>query len=220
MTSCSDERILHPSSTFKRPYGLRFVQKAGAGTGVTCHPAQGPDGRQRSRNRFCRRRFGQGNPRASGTRTQLHDPPARARGQFGRRWRRGDGCDAFHHPPAHQCLDRPHQRRTGHRDDVFARRRQVHPVGTGDRLPGARRRQARRSGQRGRARSQRQCGSPEGVVSGDRQCRQPDRADRAADHAAGAQFHHRGRARRRGRARLRRSRHRGEGARGADPERD
>ena len=29
-----------------------------------------------------------------------HDPPARARGQFGRRRRRGDGCDAFHHPPS------------------------------------------------------------------------------------------------------------------------
>ena len=106
-----------------------------------------------------------------------------------------------------------------HGDDLLARRRQVHPFGAGHRLAGARRRQARRPGQRRRPRSQRQCGSPAGVLGGDRQCRQSDRADRAADHAAGAQFHHRGRARRRGRARLRRRRHRGEGARGADPER-
>jgi methyl-accepting chemotaxis protein len=45
-------------------------------------------------------------------------------------------------------------------------------------------------------------------------------ADRAADHAAGAQVHHRGRACRRGRARICGGRHRGEGARGADPARD
>ena len=118
------------------------------------------------------------------------------------------------------ALTEPHQRRPGHRDDLFARRRQVHPVGAGDRLPGARRRQARRPGQRRRPRSQRQCRPPAGIIGGDRQCRQPDRADRTADHAAGAQFHHRGRTRRRGRARLCGGRHRGEGARGADPERD
>ena len=117
------------------------------------------------------------------------------------------------------ALTEPHQRRAGHGDDLFARRRQVHPVGAGHRLPGARRRQARRPGQRRRPRSQRQCRPPAGILGGDRQCRQSDRADRAADHAAGAQFHHRGRTRRRGRARLRGRRHRGEGARGADPER-
>src|SRR5438105_4880215 len=62
MISCSDERISHRHSTFKRRYGLRFVQKAGAGTGVACRPAQGPDGRQRDGYRFCRGRFGQGDP--------------------------------------------------------------------------------------------------------------------------------------------------------------
>ena len=89
--------------------------------------------------------------------------------------------------------------------------------GIGD--AGARRRQARRPGQRGRPRSQRQCGPVARIVRGDRQCRQSDRADRAANHAAGAQLHHRGRARRRSRTRFCRRRHRGEGARGADPER-
>ena len=57
------------------------------------------------------------------------DPPARARGQFGRRRRRGHRGDAVHHPPAHRSPDRPHQRRAVHRDDVFAGRRQVHPFG-------------------------------------------------------------------------------------------
>ena len=33
MISCSDERISHRSSTFKSPHGVRFVQKAGAGSG-------------------------------------------------------------------------------------------------------------------------------------------------------------------------------------------
>src|SRR6185312_14048875 len=65
MISCSDERISHRSSTFKRRYGLRFVQKAGAGTGVAGHPAHGPDGRRRNGDRFRRGRFGQGDPRAS-----------------------------------------------------------------------------------------------------------------------------------------------------------
>ena len=69
-------------------------------------------------------------------------------------------------------------------------------------------------------RSPRQCRSPARVLGGDRQCRQSDRADRAADHAAGAQLHHRGRARRRGRQGLCGGRHRGQGAGGADPERD
>ena len=124
-----------------------------------------------------------------------------------------------HHPPAHRRPDRPHQRRPDHRDDLFAGRRQVHPIGAGHRLPGARRRQARRPGQRRRPRSQRQCRSPAGILGRDRQRRQSDRADRAANHAAGAQLHHRGGARRRSRARLRRGRHRGQGARGADPER-
>ena len=130
-----------------------------------------------------------------------------------------DRGDAFHHPPAHRCPDGPDHRRAEHGDDLLAGRRQVHPVGARHRLPGTRRRQARRPGQRCRPRSQRQCGSLTGVVGGDRQRRQSDRADRAADHAAGAQLHHRGRARRRGRAWFCRGRHRGEGARGADPER-
>ena len=64
-----------------------------------------------------------------------------------------------------------------------------------------------------------QCRPPEGVLGRDRQCRQSDRADRAADHAAGAQLHHRGGAGRRRRTRLRGRRHRGQGAGGADPER-
>ena len=106
-----------------------------------------------------------------------------------------------------------------HRHHLLAGRRQVHPFGAGHRRAGARRRQARRSGRRCRPRSQRQCRPPAGILGGDRQCRQPDCADRAADHAAGAQLHHRGRARRRGRARICGGRHRGEGACGADPER-
>ena len=89
----------------------------------------------------------------------------------------------------------------------------------GDRRPGARRRQARRPGQRRRQRSQRQCRPAPRILGRDRQCRQPDRADRAADHAAGAQLHHRGGARRRGRPRLCGGRHRSQGAGGADPER-
>ena len=58
-----------------------------------------------------------------------------------------------------------------------------------------------------------------GILGRDRQCRQPDRADRAANHAARAQLHHRGGAGRRRRARLCGGRLRGQGARGADPER-
>ena len=64
------------------------------------------------------------------------------------------------------------------RDHLLAGRRQVHPVGRRHRLAGARRRQARRSGQRRRARSQPQCRPPQGILGRDRQCRQPDRADR------------------------------------------
>ena len=221
MTSCSDERMSHPFSTFKSPHGVRFVSESECRKRLRLpsNPTgSGSRTRDSSRDRH-RGRFGQGNPRTAGTRTRRHDPPARARGQFGRRRRRGDRRDAFHHPPAHRRPDRPHQRRPDHGDDLLAGRRQVHPIGPGHRRAGARRRQARRPGQRRRPRSQRQCRPPAGVLGRDRQRRQPDRADRAADHAAGAQFHHRGRARRRGRPRLCRRRHRGQGARGADPER-
>ena len=221
MTSCPDARMArHILNSPRDTHGVRFVSKATAGTGCACRRTPQVPASQSLRPM----------PSAESDSAKeilellelelgAHDPPARARRQFGRRRRRGDRGDAVHHPPAHRRPDRPHQRRAVHRDDLLAGRRQVHPFGAGHRRAGARRRQARRPGQRRGARSQRQCRSPAGVLGRDRQCRQSDRADRAADHAAGAQLHHRGRARRRGRTRLCRGRHRGQGARGADPER-
>ena len=157
MPGCEDRSLI---SSFPRgAHGVRFVSKTSAGTGCACHRSR-PDadagGRGRGRRRFGQR-FRQGNPRTARTRTRRDDPAARARGQFGRRRRRGDRGDALHHPPAHRRPDRAHQRRAAYRDHVLAGRRQVHPFGPGHRLPGARRQQARRSGQRRRPRSQPQC---------------------------------------------------------------
>ena len=87
------------------------------------------------------------------------------------------------------------------------------------RLAGPRRQQACRSGRAAAREASAQCGPPARILGRHRQCRQPDRADRPADHAAGAQLHHRGGAGRRRRPRLRGGRHRGQGAGGADPAR-
>ena len=170
-----------PHSHFERgPHGIRFVSKAAAGTGsrlLSRQPAR--LGRRGRCSRCFGWRFGQGNPRTARTRTRRHDPPARARGQFGRRRRRSYRGDAYHHPPAHRRPDRAQQCGAVHGRHVLAGRRQVHPFGARHRIPGARRQQARRRGQRRRPRSQPQCRPPEGVLGGDRQCRQSDRADRA-----------------------------------------
>ena len=209
------------SSTFKRPHGVRFVQKASAGTGCACRRAQGSSRPPAATEAVAPRAI---RPRQSSS--CWNSNSARMIRQLERAANSvagGAEATAATLSTIRQrtdALTEPHQRRTGHGDHLFARRRQVHPVGAGHRRPGARRRQARRPGQRRRPRSQRQCRPPAGILGGDRQCRQSDRADRAADHAARAQFHHRGRARRRGRPRLCGGRHRGEGARGADPERD
>ena len=66
------------------------------------------------------RRFRPGNPRTARTRTRRHDPPARARRQFGRRRRRSHRGDAHHHPPAHRRPDRAHQRRADRTATTFS----------------------------------------------------------------------------------------------------
>ena len=112
---------------------------------------------------------------------------------------RSDRRDARHHPPAHRRADRAHQRRQttattfSQAADKFTQSAQG--IGAQVRDAGKLADQASAAAQR----SPRQCRPPAGILGRDRQCRQPDRADRAADHAAGAQLDHRGGARGRGR---------------------
>ena len=222
MTSRPGARMAHSISHLPREvHGVRFVWKASAGAGCARRRTAACEAGRGFRNcRWRGERFRQGNPRASGPRTGRDDPPARARGKFGRQRCRSNGCDAVHHPPTHRRAQRAHQRCPGHRDHLRPGRRAVHSIRARHRLAGARRRQARRSGQRRCAGGPRQCRSVAGILRRNRQCGQSDRADRPANHAARAQLHHRGRTRWRCRARLCGGCHRGQGARGADPERD
>ena len=161
--------------------------------------------------------FRQADPRTARTGTRRDDPSARARGQFGRRRRRGDGDDTLHHSPAHRRAHRTHQRRARAPRPPSRRPPTSSPIRR--KASGRRCATPASSPTRPRRRpgSQPQCGSAQGILGRDRQCRQPDRADRQADHAAGAQLDDRGGPGRRRRARLCRGRHRGQGARGADP---
>ena len=206
----------------REPHGVRFVSKAGAGTGCACRSSQGSSGRGRDRRR--QRLEAAIRPRKSSN--CWNSNLARMIRQLERAANSvagGAEATAATLSTIRQRTDALTGRTSAAQGtattfsqaaDKFTQSAQ----GIG--IAGARRRQARRPGQRRRPRSQRQCRSLAGILGGDRQCRQPDRADRAADHAARAQLHHRGRARRRGRPRLCGRRHRGQGAGGADPERD
>ena len=203
----------------ERAHGVRFVSKASAGTGCAGRRAAGGDAAG-------------GWPRLPALRTPI--PPSKSSSCSNwnsaamiRQLERAANSVAGGAEATATTLSTIRQRtdaltgRTSaaqdYRDHLLAGRRQVHPFGGRHRLAGSRRQQARRSGRRRRPGSQPQCGSAQGVLGRDRQCRQPDRADRQADHAARAQLDHRGGAGRRRRARLRRGRHRGQGAGGADP---
>ncbi len=220
MTSCPDERMAPHSQLFKSPHGVRSVSKTRAGSGRACRRAQGSGDAGRDQ---CARRA-----EADSAKEILELLELELGGMI-RQLERAANSVAGGAEATAATLSTIRQRTdalTGRTSaaqttattfsqaaDKFTHSAQ----GIGD--AGARRRQARRPGQRRRPRSQRQCRSPARVLGRDRQCRQSDRADRAADHAARAQLHHRGGARRRGRTRLCRGRHRGQGAGGADPER-
>ena len=125
----------------ERAHGVWFVQETSAGTGGACGRAAGGKVRGRCRGwRRFGRRFRQADPRTARTGTRRNDPSARARGQFGRRRRRGDRNDTLHHSPAYRRAHRAQQRRARHRDHVLAGRRQVHPFGGRHRVAGPQRR--------------------------------------------------------------------------------
>ena len=102
---CKDDGLIRKFP--REAHGVRFFSKASAGTGCARRHAAGScslcaavDAAGASERDSAQR-----NSRTARTRTGRDDPPARARGPFGRRRRRGNGGDALYHSPAHRCAD-------------------------------------------------------------------------------------------------------------------